>query len=125
MAALAAVLTPAGETSAAGAPQLLAWAAAGGTPIVGVSATRFKGPLVRQLPAATYRVRVSAQSDMPFHLYGPGVYRSTRVTARYTRIYVTWTVRLRPGVYRYRAEGGWAQALSANGIRVQRSFVVR
>jgi hypothetical protein len=125
VAALAAALGPSGHTSATAVPDLEAWAAAGGKPLVGVSATRFKGPLVRQLSVGTYRVHVRAQSDMSFHLYGPGVDRKIRVTRRYTTIYVTWTVRLRPGVYRYRAEGDWAKALSTNGIRVQRSFVVR
>lgn len=123
--ALSAALIPGDGASAARVGDLKAWAAAGGTPIVGISSVRFKGPLVTRLSPGTYRVRVSAQSDMPFHLYGPGVDRKTRVSSRYTRIYDTWTVRLRRGVYQYRAEGGWAEALSANGIRTKRSFVVR
>ena len=89
-----------------------------------MSAVRFQGPLLQHASRGAYRVHVWALSDMPFHLYGPGVNRRTAEKASFQTTYETWSVRLRHGVYHYRAEGEWAQALRANGIRIQRSFVV-
>jgi hypothetical protein len=121
----AAALVSGDAASAAKVGDLEAWAAAGGKPLVGMSTAGFRGPLVTRLSPGTYRVHVRAGGDMPFHLFGPGVDRRTKVNARYATVYETWTIRLRHGVYRYRLEGGWAEALSANGIPTRRSFAVR
>jgi hypothetical protein len=123
LAALLAALASAGA-SAAEVRQLQGWAAAGGKPLVGLSSQGFRGPLVRQLAPGTYRIRVRAQDDSPFHLFGPGVNRRTAQGRRGQTIYTTWTVQLKRGLYRYRAEGYWAGAWRANGIRVERSFSV-
>jgi hypothetical protein len=97
----------------------------GGSQSVGMSSVRFHGPLVRQLAPGTYRLRIRAEGVMPFRLRGPGVDRTTRFDERYSSVYATWTLRLRPGTYRYACVGHWADALRANGITTQRSFVVR
>jgi hypothetical protein len=102
---------------------LEAWAGYG-SPHVGLSVVRFQGPLLRHASPGAYRVHVWALSDMPFHLYGPGVDRRTARRAHFQTTYETWSVRLRRGVYHYRAEGEWARALRANGVAIQRSFAV-
>jgi hypothetical protein len=123
LAALVAAVASAGASAAEVRP-LQAWAAAGGKPLVGLSAQGFRGPLVRHLAPGTYRIRVRAQDDSPFHLFGPGVNRRTAQGQRGRTIYTTWTVQLQRGRYRYRAEGYWAGAWRSNGIQVERTFVV-
>jgi hypothetical protein len=61
-----------------------------------------QGTLVKKLEAGTYRIRIRDLSPIHnFHLFGPGVNRLTSV--QYTGS-VTWTVRLRRGIYRYRCD---------------------
>ncbi len=57
------------------------------------------GALARLVGAGSYRLTVSDRSAAHnFHLVGPGVNRRTGVRFRGT---VTWTLRLRPGTYRF------------------------
>jgi hypothetical protein len=123
LAAVMAVAAPTTEASPRGTSLLTAWC--GGSESVGMSSVRFHGPLVRRLARGRYSVRVRAEGVMPFRLRGPGVDRATRFDGRNYTLYVTWTLQLRPGTYRYACIGHWADALRANGIRTQRSFVVR
>jgi hypothetical protein len=101
--------------------------------VVGLS-TRADGPRVRRLSPGLYRIQVKAVSDMPFHLYGPGVDRKTKLEPdrdglwqtrpRYT-FFVTWKVRLKKGRYVYRAGGYWGRVSRMGGLRASGSFVVR
>jgi plastocyanin len=71
-----------------------------------VYATGFKiemqtsaGRTLKVVKAGTYRIKVEDRSAIhDFHLIGPGVNKSTGVHARVETI---WTVRLRPGTYRF------------------------
>ena len=108
-------------------PELRAWALTGNPP-VGISAQGFHGPLVRQLSPGLYHIDVQAVRDMPFHLFGPGVDRKTifsLATGGTFTIYARWTVRFRPGRYRYEAWGIYGQALRERGLKANGSFVVR
>lgn len=131
---LAAVaLTMSTAASASQVRRLSAWTGpsrANPSLVVGVSASRIGGPLVKHLRAGLYRIQVRAPDDMPFHLLGPGVDRRTAYRPPTwccesgKTVYVTWTVRLKRGVYRYRAEGPWAQFSRADGRRIGGFFTV-
>jgi hypothetical protein len=123
LAAAVVVAAPTADAFPARTSLLTAWC--GGSQSVGMSSVRFHGPLVKRLAPGTYSVHVRAEGVMPFRLRGPGVDRSTRFDGRNYTLYATWTLRLRPGTYRYACIGHWADALRANGITTQRSFVVR
>jgi plastocyanin len=57
------------------------------------------GALAKLVGAGTYRLTINDRSaSHNFHLVGPGVNRKTAVAFRGT---VTWTLRLRPGTYRF------------------------
>lgn len=57
------------------------------------------GALARLVGAGTYRLTIADRSSMHnFHLTGPGVNKRTGVGFTGT---VTWTLRLRPGLYRF------------------------
>lgn len=61
-----------------------------------------QGRLVTKLKPGTYSIRVRDLSPIHnFHLFGPGVNKLTSVQNTGS---VTWTVRLKPGVYRYRCD---------------------
>jgi hypothetical protein len=54
---------------------------------------------VRRLKAGTYTIYVYDRSEtMNFHLVGPGIEKRTPIGFRGTKV---WTIRFRPGVYRY------------------------
>ena len=64
-----------------------------------ISLTTTHGTLVTKLKAGSYTITVRDLSPIhDFHLFGPGVGKKTSVQDTGT---VTWTVRLRAGVYRY------------------------
>lgn len=68
-------------------------------PAATISLRTAGGARVSSLAARTYRITVRDRSSRHnFHLLGPGVNRRTGVGFRGT---VTWTVRVRGGVYRY------------------------
>jgi plastocyanin len=57
------------------------------------------GNKVTKLKAGTYVIKVSDKSGAHnFHLTGPGVNKTTSVGAK---VNVTWTVKLRKGVYKF------------------------
>lgn len=61
-----------------------------------------QGTLVKKLKPGTYTIRIRDLSPIHnFHLFGPGVNKLTSVQNTGS---VTWTVRLKPGVYRYRCD---------------------
>lgn len=61
-----------------------------------------QGALLRRLKAGTYTIRIRDLSPIHnFHLFGPGVNKFTSVQGMGS---VTWTVRLRPGTYRYHCD---------------------
>jgi hypothetical protein len=61
-----------------------------------------QGKLVKKLKAGTYTIRIRDLSPVHnFHLYGPGVNKLTSVQNNGS---VTWTVRLKLGLYRYRCD---------------------
>jgi hypothetical protein len=61
-----------------------------------------QGKIVKSLHAGRYTIRVRDLSPIHnFHLFGPGVNKLTSVVDTGS---VTWTVRLRAGVYRYRCD---------------------
>jgi hypothetical protein len=92
--------------------QLEAWASISHKPILGVSATGFRGALVKHLSAGTYHVSVIASDALGFRLVGPGLNRGTPVDyvaaipAHPTN--TTWTIRLRRGSYQYGLIGPYA-----------------
>jgi len=93
--------------------QLEAWASISHEPILGVSATGFRGALVKHLPAGTYHVSVIASDALGFRLVGPALSRRTPVDyvapipAHPTN--TTWTIRLRRGgSYEYGLIGPYA-----------------
>jgi hypothetical protein len=105
---------------------LQAWAEYVWHPPTGVATSGFIHPhRVRTLPAGRYRVQVIATEDFGFQLIGPGINRHTRVSlspdAGSIPTNVTWTIRLRRGLYQYRAVG----ALAAMYKGVLGSFRVR
>jgi hypothetical protein len=104
--------------------QLLAWVGPK-IPFVGMSRVGFGGPLVTRLPAGRYRIEVHTYPDYVFHLYGPAVDRRTQFGTGGGFVLTTWAVRLRRGLYRYRAEGLDAGMLARRGVRISGSFVVR
>lgn len=105
-------------------PQLVAWAGPQ-RPLVGVSRIGFGRALVRRLAPGPYRIEVHTYPDYSFHLYGAGVDRRTQFGTGGAFVLTRWTVRLRRGVYRYRAEGIDAAQLAREGVPVGGSFVVR
>ncbi len=61
-----------------------------------------QGRLVKRLKPGTYTVRIRDISPIHnFHLFGPGVNKLTSVQNTGS---VTWTVRLKHGIYRYRCD---------------------
>ena len=57
---------------------------------------------VKTLKAGTYTIKVEDKSSIHnFHLIGPGVNKATTVPFAGTK---TWTVKLRPGIYRYQCD---------------------
>lgn len=90
---------------------VLAYASAGmaatptlrGTTGPGFTITIKRGStLVKALKAGSYRIVVADKSSLHnFHLFGPGVNKSTSVPFVGTRI---WTVRLKPGTYTYQCD---------------------
>jgi hypothetical protein len=61
-----------------------------------------QGKVVRKLRAGRYTIRIRDLSPIhDFHLLGPGVNKKTSVQSTGS---VAWTVRLRPGRYRYRCD---------------------
>lgn len=67
------------------------------------------------LKKGVYTITVRDRSTMHnFHLFGPGVNRSTPIAASVTR---TWTVTFRPGTYTYRCD--------PHANRMKDSFQVR
>jgi hypothetical protein len=93
--------------------QLEAWACSCHKPVLGVSAIGFRGPLVKHLRTGKYRVSVIATDALGFQLVGPGLNRRTRtdyamaIPAHPTN--ATWTIRLRPGLYKYSLVGPTAR----------------
>lgn len=64
-----------------------------------ISLRNSAGRLVRAVKAGLFRITVRDRSRAHnFHLVGPGVNKKTSVAFRGT---TTWTVRLRPGTYRF------------------------
>ena len=107
-------------------PKLYAWAMTARTQVAGVSRLHWRGPLVRRLAPGRYRISISVDQDLSFHLYGPGIDRRTAYsTTATTYIFANWSVRLRKGVYRYAAEGVMAKRAATEGLRTRGSFVVR
>lgn len=123
---LGASLTPIASGSAAPSHDLYAWARPG-KPVVGVSnvGLRFADPVARHAAPGRYRLHIAARGNLPFHLLGPGIDRQTPFRADFAPLYATWTIRLRPGRYRYAAEGLYAKELRAGGIPTRGSFNVR
>lgn len=124
---LTAVVSPtSGATARATSPKLYAWAMNGRPQVAGVSRLHWHGPLVRRLAPGRYRITISVDPNLSFHLYGPGVDRRTQFsTTATTYIFANWVVRFRTGVYRYAAEGLWAKAAASEGLSTNGSFVVR
>jgi hypothetical protein len=61
-----------------------------------------QGTLVKRLAPGTYTIRIRDLSPIHnFHLLGPGVNKLTSVQNTGS---VTWAVRLKAGVYRYRCD---------------------
>jgi plastocyanin len=61
-----------------------------------------QGTLVKKLKSGTYTIRIRDLSPIHnFHLLGPGVNKLTSVQNTGS---VTWTVRLKQGIYRYRCD---------------------
>src|SRR5713226_9811605 len=61
-----------------------------------------QGTVVEKLKAGTYTIRIRDLSPIHnFHLFGPGVNKRTSVQNTGN---TTWTVQLKPGVYRYRCD---------------------
>jgi hypothetical protein len=61
-----------------------------------------QGKVVRKLRAGRYTIRIRDLSPIhDFHLIGPGVNKKVWVQSTGS---ATWTVRLRPGRYRYRCD---------------------
>lgn len=61
-----------------------------------------QGTVVKKLEAGMYTIRIRDLSPIHnFHLFGPGVNKLTAVQKTGS---ATWTVRLKPGVYRYRCD---------------------
>ena len=114
------------EMRAQSVPKLYAWALAFRVDYAGVSRLRYHGPIVSRVAPGSYRFDVWAQPNLVFHLYGPGVDRRTAFSSTTgTYVFARWRVRLREGVYRYRAEGVLAKAAASDGLRVAGSFRVR
>jgi hypothetical protein len=105
---------------------LQAWAEYVWHPPTGVTTNGYAHPhRVRSLPAGRYRLQVIATADFGFQLIGPGINRHTRVSISPDVGSIptnsTWSVRLRRGLYQYRAVG----ALAAMYTGVLGSFRVR
>ncbi len=65
-------------------------------------ALKTQGAVVKKLKAGTYTIRIRDLSPIHnFHLFGPGVHTLTSVQGTGS---TTWTVRLKPGFYRYRCD---------------------
>lgn len=93
---------------------------------MGISRTGYGGPLVRRLSPGRYRrIAVHTYPDLSLHLYGRGVDRRTQFGTGGGLVLTNWTVRLRQGMYRYRAGGIDAASLARDGLRISESFVVR
>jgi hypothetical protein len=70
----------------------------------------FRPRVVKRILPGTYRISILATEPLGFQLVGPGISRHTRVLLEHLlpHNYATntaWTVRLRRGIYRYRAIG--------------------
>ena len=60
------------------------------------------GKDVKTLKAGTYKIKVEDKASIHnFHLFGPGVNKSTSVSAVTTK---TWTVKLKKGKYTYQCD---------------------
>jgi hypothetical protein len=96
---LAAVLAAPGPSSGATRAAVLHGAVGPGFTITLRTA---QGKLVKKLKPGRYTIRIRDLSPIhDFHLSGPGVNKKTSVQNTGN---VTWTVRLRSGVYRYRCD---------------------
>jgi hypothetical protein len=86
-----------GGTSLAATPKLT------GTTGPGFTITlKSAGKSVKVLKAGTYTIVVSDKSSIHnFHLFGPGVNKTTSVPFTGTK---TWTVKLKPGKYTYQCD---------------------
>ncbi len=108
LAALAAIaaLVAAGSASAA-VPKL-----------VGETGPRFTiqlkssaGKVVKSLKAGAYVIKVEDKSSIHnFHLFGPGVNKTTSLAATGEK---TWTVKLKPGTYTYQCDAHASSGMKA------------
>ena len=99
LALLVAVLAVPGRSSAAAQAAALRGTVGPGFTITLKTA---QGTVVKKLKAGTYTIRIRDLSPIHnFHLFGPGVNKLTSVQNTGS---TTWTVRLKPGVYRYRCD---------------------
>ena len=111
IATLVAALSAASASSfAARVRPLQSWAKYTWHPPVGVTSGGYISPRrLKTLPPGVYRMQVIASEAFGFQLIGPGVNRHTRVSssllAGAAATNTTWTVRLRRGLYQYRAIG--------------------
>ena len=111
--------------SAARTPTLYAWAVEYHKPIVGVSKVGHNDDtgVARHVAPGRYRLDIIAQSDLAFHLYGPGLNRQTQFASGYNqRVHEVWTIRLRRGGYHYSGAGLYAKQLRQAGVKVSGSF---
>jgi plastocyanin len=68
-------------------------------PAFNISLKKTSGARVVTIPHGAYVIKVSDKSPIHnFHLYGPGVQKTTKVSATGT---TTWTLTLKPGKYTY------------------------
>jgi hypothetical protein len=100
-------------SSAGTVHHLQAWAKFWRSPAVSVARpSYFDGTRVKHVRPGRYQIAVYATDMLGFQLVGPGVNRHTPVAliehSSYKIINVTWTLRLRPGVYQYRGIGPYA-----------------
>jgi hypothetical protein len=81
--------------------------------------------LVRHAAPGLYRLDIIAQSDLAFHLSGPGVERQTKFTSAYgQRVHEVWAIRFKRGRYHYSAAGVYANQLHSDGVQTSGSFAV-
>jgi len=67
------------------------------------------GKDVKSLKAGTYVIKVEDKSSIHnFHLFGPGVNKSTSVDGTGEK---TWTVKLKPGKYTYQCDAHASQGM--------------
>jgi hypothetical protein len=104
--------------------QLYAWSYHYPRSVVGISAIRIGGPVLKRLRPGSYIVDVKADGDMPFHIFGPGLNRRTANTGASYVVYTRWLLHLKKGRYRYVAEGPGARLSQQGGLAIRGFFVV-